>query len=333
MRPRSARARTSRSSAMRTRWLTSPEAPWRASWRSSRLRPSTSAESTSAFRIVSGVRSSWLASSTNRRSRSSAAWSRSKVTFRVTASRASVSSVWGTGSRRVGSDAEMASASRRIRSTGRRAAPASSQPISDDRRSATGKATANRMRAWSSASWLSLSVAPTTTNARCPAAVTGTIKSRDVIEARGGRSVHERGSSQAASSRAGTSAARATAGVVSTIRPEGVSTWANASSASIRRRRPPSDGIGVRGVSGDDLRARLQPGVDRGPQVGPQIQVDEHGDTGEHDGHPRGERQRESDPKRRVRRASSRSRYPTPLTVSSDAPPDRPPSLVRRRPT
>ena len=83
--------------------------------------------------------------------------------FSVTARRASVSSVVGTGNRWVGSDAEMAAASRRMRSTGRSAAPARSHPMSDDRMRATGNAIANRTSAVWRASWLSLSVAPTTT--------------------------------------------------------------------------------------------------------------------------------------------------------------------------
>ena len=95
------------------------------------------------------------------------------------------------GSRWVGSDAEMAAASRRMRSTGRSAAPARSHPMSDDRMRATGNAIANRTSAVWRASWLSLSVAPTTTKAGAPAFVTGRPSRRD--ESRpGGRSVDER---------------------------------------------------------------------------------------------------------------------------------------------
>ena len=204
---------------------------------------------------------------------------------------------------------------------GRRAAPASSQPISDDRSSAAGKATANRIRAWSSASWLSLSVAPTTTNARCPAAVTGTIRSRDRSRPCG-RSSTNVGRRRPASSPAAASGARATAGVVSTILPEGVSTCANASSASISRRRPPpSDRSAWATLAVMTCARDCSPESTDAAQVGAQVDVDEHGDTDEHDGHPRRERQGKPDPKRRVRPADPHGAgSPTPLTVSSESP-------------
>ena len=111
----------------------------------------------------SGVRNSWLASSRKRCSRWSEWCNRSSIEFNVTPRRASSSSVSGTGSRRDGSASEMASASRRIRSTGRSAMPAANQPASDARSSAIGPP---MTKAWSrrlSDSARSPSVAPTTT--------------------------------------------------------------------------------------------------------------------------------------------------------------------------
>ena len=56
--------------------------------------------------------------------------------------------------------------------------------------------------------------------------------------------------------------------------------------------------IGPRGVGGDHLGARLQPGVDGRQQVVAQVDVDERGDAGQDDGHPGREGEREADPKR-----------------------------------
>ena len=115
--------------------------------------------------------------------------------------------------------------------------------MSDDRMRATGNAIANRTSAVWRASWLSLSVAPTTTKTVWPAFFTGTTSSRDESSPGGRRSTNP-GFVSAARSAAEMSGAVATARVVSTIRPEGASTWAKASSGSIRRRRrpPPSEG-------------------------------------------------------------------------------------------
>jgi hypothetical protein len=86
------------------------------------------------------VRISWLASSTNRRSRSKASWSRESIAFNVLARLASSSSPGGTGRRRSGSRDEIASASWRRRSTGRSAAPTSSHPAREMAASARGPA-------------------------------------------------------------------------------------------------------------------------------------------------------------------------------------------------
>ena len=102
-RPRSDRASTRRSCVSRRSRSVSCAMLRSAASSSSRLRGSFSARSTSALRTPSGVRSSWLASSTNRRSRSSASWTRSSIPFSVSASRWSSSPVSGTGSRRSGS--------------------------------------------------------------------------------------------------------------------------------------------------------------------------------------------------------------------------------------
>ena len=57
----------------------------------------------------------------------------------------------------------------------------------------------------------------------------------------------------------------------------------------------------MRGVGGDHLGARLQPGVDGRQQVVAQVDVDERGDAGQDDGHPGREGEREADPKRDAR--------------------------------
>ena len=147
-----------------------------------------SAESTSAFRIVSGVRSSWLASSTNRRSRSSASWSRSKVRFSVTASGRACRRSWAPaagGSGRTPRWPPPRGACARPGEAPRR--PGASRPATTGRgRRATRSRTATS--AASSASWLSLSVAPTTTKTVSPAFSTGTTSRRDESSpAAGGR--------------------------------------------------------------------------------------------------------------------------------------------------
>jgi hypothetical protein len=74
------------------------------------------------LRIASGVRSSWLASETNVRSRANAASMRSSIALSVAPSRPISSWAGGTGRRAPGSVASIAAARARIRSTGRRAA-------------------------------------------------------------------------------------------------------------------------------------------------------------------------------------------------------------------
>jgi hypothetical protein len=83
-----------------------------------------SASSSSVRRIASGVRSSWLASDTNARSRVNAASKRLSISFSVRPSRPISSLASGTGRRSPLSVALIAAARRRIRSTGRSAAAA-----------------------------------------------------------------------------------------------------------------------------------------------------------------------------------------------------------------
>ena len=71
------------------------------------------------------MRSSWLASSTKRRSCSNAASSRASMSFSVSASRESSSRLRGVGSLLPGVDAPIEAARRRIASTGASAAAAS----------------------------------------------------------------------------------------------------------------------------------------------------------------------------------------------------------------
>ncbi len=137
--PSSDRASTSRSSASRARRSTSSSAEATAARSSSSESPWRSASSSSALCSASGVRSSWLASSTKRRSRASVASIRSSISFSVCPRRRSSSFAAGTGSRSCGRRAEIAAARRRIASTGRSAAPAAAYPASE--------ASSNRHRA------------------------------------------------------------------------------------------------------------------------------------------------------------------------------------------
>ena len=83
-----------------------------------------SSSSSSSARIpVSGLRSSWLASSTKRRCRSCESSSRASIAFIVCASRPISSWVAGSGTRRFRSSAPIRSTSRRIDSTGRKRPP------------------------------------------------------------------------------------------------------------------------------------------------------------------------------------------------------------------
>ena len=111
------RARTSRS--------TSSAAERRAASSSSGVRGRRSASSSSVCRVASGVRSSWLASATKRRSRARPASSRSSISFSVSPRRRDlVVRRAEAGAVARASPTEISAASRRIASTGRSAAPA-----------------------------------------------------------------------------------------------------------------------------------------------------------------------------------------------------------------
>ena len=89
-----------------------------------RRRRRAGATSSRVRRMLIGVRSSWLASPTMRRSRSSAPLRRSSRSLRVVARRSSSSPVPGSGRRSRPCDPPIAAAFARMRSTGRSAAPA-----------------------------------------------------------------------------------------------------------------------------------------------------------------------------------------------------------------
>ena len=93
--PSAARATTSRSSARLIRRSASPIAARIAVRSSSSPLPWRSASSSSSRCRASGVRSSWLASSTNLRSRATAASSRPSISFRVSPRRVSSSPAGG----------------------------------------------------------------------------------------------------------------------------------------------------------------------------------------------------------------------------------------------
>src|SRR5581483_2226075 len=186
------------------------------------------ARSSSPFRIPRGVRSSWLASSTKRRSRSNASWSRSSISFSVLASRATSSPVAGTRRRRSG-DVEISAASRRIRSTGRSAAPARAHPAAEVIASATGPPITRRASSRSRAAVRTASEVPTTTNRRPPPPVTGSTSSRLASGTPATCRMRNVGRPIPRSAEAASSGRWEMASVDSSRRPEWSSTWAKES--------------------------------------------------------------------------------------------------------
>ena len=96
-------------------------------------------------RTLIGVRSSWLASLTIRRSRSSAPASLARRSFSVRLRRSSSSPVPGSGRRSERSVSLIMAARARMRSTGRRAATATWWPATPASRSAPGNAISSRI--------------------------------------------------------------------------------------------------------------------------------------------------------------------------------------------
>ncbi len=127
-----------------------------------RVRSRRRASSSSVFRLASGVRSSWLASATNPRSRSSAASSRASIALSVSPSRRISSSAGGSGSCSPGRSSLTSAAFLRIASTGRSAAAATAYPASEARISAIGRPTPSSSRSVASDSSLSSVAWPTT---------------------------------------------------------------------------------------------------------------------------------------------------------------------------
>ena len=136
--PCSARARTSRSSAIRDRRSVSSAAERIEFSNSWVVRDRRSASSSSARSVVSGVRSSWLASATKRRSRSSPSSSRASISLSVRPSRDTSSSAGGTGRRSSSDEVEISAARRRMASIGRSAAPANRYAPNEVRSKAIG---------------------------------------------------------------------------------------------------------------------------------------------------------------------------------------------------
>ena len=133
------RASTRRSSARRTSRSTSSVADRRASSSSACERGRRVASSSSVCRVASGVRSSWLASATKRRSRASlrpAGPASRSASRRACTSRRSRA---GAGGVARACPPRSPSRCRRMSSTGRNAAPATTYPIADDTRSAIGR--------------------------------------------------------------------------------------------------------------------------------------------------------------------------------------------------
>ena len=232
-RPPWARARTRRSSASRTRWSVSSAALRSAARNSSGLRSRARARSSSVFRIESGVRSSWLASSMNRRSVSTDVWIRSRRSFIVAPSRVISSSAGGRDRRPRRSADEMAAASLRMRSTGAKAAPASHHAASDSRSTAIGtpipSVTAS-CNSWSARSW---SEVPTITTARPVGVCTGTANSRLTLSMPGRSRSKNAGAEIDRITDVGSIAVPRTMSFERTISPVASATCANASSGSM----------------------------------------------------------------------------------------------------
>ena len=95
------------------------------------------ASSSSILRMASGVRSSWLASATKARSRTSPASRRASISLSVSPRRRTSSSEGGSGSRASGRSALIVRARRRIDSTGRSALEASPYAASEASTSAS----------------------------------------------------------------------------------------------------------------------------------------------------------------------------------------------------
>ena len=235
---------TRRSSAIRTSRSVSSAAERTASLSSSTDCPFSIARSSSVLRIVSGVRSSWLASATNARSCASAAWRRPSIAFNVSPRRESSSCVDGTGSRRSGSDPEMAAACRRMASTGRSAARATPRAVSVASSSAAGPPIRSRVsRPWSASSRSSTDV-PTTTTRGPPGVATGAARRRKGSPPNPGNERRSRkiGVRRASLSSCGVSTGQLRrAGAALRTRPRASVTWVKLSSLSVRRPTPESD--------------------------------------------------------------------------------------------
>ena len=93
--------------------------------------------------LASGLRSSWLASATNRRCASDAASIRSSIVFMAVASAATSSSATGTGSRVCRFREVMVAACRRIASTGPSVRPTDTKAAAATTRTSSGMPTRN----------------------------------------------------------------------------------------------------------------------------------------------------------------------------------------------
>ena len=183
---------------------------------------------------ASGVRSSWLARSTNRPSRSNASSSRSSIEFNVEPNRESSSSAGGTGRRRSSSDSEIAGSLLahpldRSERCARQHPPGTRH---DDERDRSEQGQQQRRPADRLVAVAEVRPDHDEQRSRPPLGRDGQEPDGIVDPADRLRDEDRRGvARQLPRVRIG---AAETAVVVSTIRPDGSSTWANASSGSIR---------------------------------------------------------------------------------------------------
>src|SRR5690349_15266977 len=174
--PARARESTSRSSVNRVKCAFSTDTLARAFVSSSTVCGPERATSMSMRWIASGVRSSWLARSTRRRSLATDSSIRSSIWLSVAPSSAISSFPLASDSLRSGSEAEMSAACLLIRSTGRSALASASQAPSEMSKSPADPAMASVVASWTCASWRSCREVPTTTTRRPRRATTGTAR-------------------------------------------------------------------------------------------------------------------------------------------------------------
>ena len=258
-------------------------------------------------------------------------WSRASMAFSVVARAVSSSPPGGTGRRRSGSSTETASASRRILSTGRSAAPTSSHPARERTASASGPPIARvapSCRSWSRRSW---SDTPTMSTYVRPPYGVGTASTRVMLSMPGFRRSKNPGRVTDRTVAGSSKGVALTIGLERRTRPEGSAICANASSVSISV----ADTTGMSGLRPhlrrQDLGAGPEPRVDLVEEACRPSGRRRRCQHQEHDRHPGNEGERDTEPDRiahpsRAPRAGTR-----PLESSRSTTSERSVDLVAER--